>query len=391
MSDLPQLPFRRRHLLDVSPTYRELRKQAPITRVRTWVGDEAWLVTEYEGVRRFLSDRRLGRSHPDPDSAPRISRSGVFGGPRGDYDTEHARHDRMRKFLVPAFSARRMKALENHIQDLVDETLDAMAAKTPPIDFHAHFSLPVPLLIICEMLGVPYQDRDRFGALVERMMDMTDPDVGATAMKDLSVYIRELITRKRENPAEDLLSDMAYMNAPKEDIEDLGAGLLLAGHETTVSRIDYGLVFLLSDLAQRDALVRDPSLVPAAVEEILRMASPSEHGMLRYAKEDIPFGDVTIRRGDMVIVSIVAANRDESVFTEPDVFDIRRQDEDPHVAFGSGQHHCIGANLARVELQVVFGTLLRRFPTLELAVPAEQLRVKTDRPTGGFAELPVTW
>jgi cytochrome P450 len=391
VSDLPQLPFPRRDQLDVPPKYRELRGEEPISRVRTQAGDEAWLVTGYEGVRRLLADERLGRSHPEPETAPRISNSVVLGGPRGDYATEKAEHERMRKLLAPAFSARRMKALSDHVQDLVNDLLDRMATKSPPVDLHEHFSFPLPVLVICELLGVPYEDRERFRGLSDGMTNMTDPVAAAAAMEELSAYIHGLVLEKRRHPAEDVLSDMANMDAEDKEIADLGAGLLFAGHETTVNRIDYGVVFLLGDLAQRDALARDPSLAPGVVEEVLRMAAPSDHGLVRYAKTDIEFGDVTIRRGEAVLILTGAANRDERVFPEPDVFDIGRDARDPHVAFGYAQHHCIGANLARVELRAVFGTLLQRFPTLELAEPLQRLRTRTGHLTGGFVELPVTW
>jgi cytochrome P450 len=391
VSDLPQLPFPRSNPLDVPPAYHELRRQAPLSRVRTQAGDEAWLVTGYHEVRRMLADDRLGRSHPEPGNAPRISGSALLGGPRGDYTTEKAEHERMRRLLAPAFSARRMKSLTDHIQFLVDDLLDQVATLTPPVDLHVRFSFPLPVLVICELLGVPYEDRERFRALSDGMTNMDDPLASATAMEELSAYIHDLVVEKRRNPAEDVLSDLANMDAEDKEIADLGAGLLFAGHETTVNRIDYGVVFLLSDLAQRDALAGDPSLAPAVVEEILRMASPSDHGLVRYAKADIEFGGVTIKAGEAVLLLPGAANRDEGVFAEPDVFDIAREARDPHVAFGYAQHHCIGANLARVELQVVFGTLFQWFPTLELATPLQRLRTRTGRLTGGFIELPVTW
>ncbi|GGL00837.1 cytochrome P450 [Sphaerisporangium melleum] len=391
MSDLPQMPFQRNNALDISPTYRELRKEGPISRVRTQTGGEAWLVTEYEMVRRLLADERLGRSHPDPDSATRVSGSALMGGPSGDYATEKERHQRMRKLLTPAFSARRMKALSGHVQELVSGLLDEMAEKTPPLDLHENFSFPLPVLVICELLGVPFEDREHFRALSDGISITTDPAASAAALEKFSAYILELVNRKRAHPAEDVLSDLAHMEADDQEISRLGAGLLFAGHETTVNSIDFGVVYLLRDLAQRDAVVADPSVVPQVVEEILRIASPSDHGLVRYAKADVEAGEVTIRAGEPVIIISAAANRDENVFAEPEVFDAHRSQPEPHIAFGYAQHYCIGANLARVELNEVFGTLFRRFPTMELAVPAEELRLREGRLTGGLMEVPVTW
>ncbi|GII81462.1 cytochrome P450 [Sphaerisporangium rufum] len=391
MSDLPQLPLARRDRLDVSTEYRELRRRTPIARVRTRAGDEAWLVSGYEDVRRVLADRRFGRSHPDPANAPRISNSVLIGGPMGDHATERERDERMRRLLVPAFSPRRMKALGGHVQDLVDGLLDRIAGMGPPVDLHEHLSFPLPVLVICELLGVPYADRDRFRALADRMADLTDPLSAAAARTDLGVYIHGLVVAKRRRPADDVLSDLATMDADDEEIASLGAGLLFAGHETTMTRIDHGVVILLSDLGRRDALARDPESAAGVVEEVLRVAAPSDHGLIRYAREDVPLGEVTIRAGEAVVVLTEAANRDETVFSAPDDFEPGRAGAERHVAFGYGPHFCIGAHLARLELRTVFATLFRRFPTMELARPVADLQMRSGMLTGGFAELPVTW
>ncbi|GII87986.1 cytochrome P450 [Sphaerisporangium siamense] len=391
MSDLPQLPFPRRNRLEMSPKFRELRATAPIVRVRTGTGDEAWFAVRYDVVRTLLGDDRFGRTHPDPENAPRVSHAVIAGVPRGGFETEKADHARMRKLLTPAFSARRMKLLSGHVQDIVDELLDELAAKTPPADLHAHLSVPLPALVISELLGVPREDRERFRALADAMTDMSAPGTAHAALEELSGYIHELMVEKRRRPAEDVFSDMATMDADDQEVAELGAMLLFAGHETTVNRIDHGVAYLLTNPDQRDALAADPSLAPAAVEEILRMSAPSDLGVTRWARTDVEIGGVTIRRGDAVIVGTMAANRDEGVFQEPDRFDILRHGEEPHLAFAHGMHYCIGASLARVELRSVFGTLFRRFPALELAVPLERIPVRTDRVTGGFAEMPVVW
>jgi pentalenolactone synthase len=396
-TDLPQLPFVRRDLFEVPERYRALRADGPITRVRTQTGDLAWLVTAYEETRQLLADDRLGRSHPDPDRAPRISNSALFGGPSGDFATEQATHERMRRLLVPAFSRRRTNALREYVQSIVDELLDRMAERTPPVDLHEELSFPLPALVICQLLGVPYEDRDHFRGLSDRAAGLSDAAASASAKAELAAYVHGLMAVKRAAPAEDVLSDLVTAaDGGREDVDDeeiatMASSLLFAGHETTVARIDLGTVLLLAHPGQLAALRRDPDLVAGAVEEIMRMAAPSDHGLPRYARADIEVGKVTIRAGDAVLLLPMAANRDEGVFPEPDRFDIFRTSVEPHLGFGYAHHFCIGAGLARVELQTVFGTLFQRFPTLALAVPAERLRRMTQRLTGGLAELPVTW
>ncbi|MEU0520111.1 cytochrome P450 [Streptosporangium sp. NPDC006007] len=388
---LPTLPFERSGPLDVPEMYRTLRAHRPVTRVRTQTGDIAWLVSGYEEARQAFADRRLGRSSPDPERAARISNSVLIGGPLGRIETEKAEHERMRRMLAPAFSARRMGALGPHVQDLADNLLDRMAELPPPVDLREHLSLPLPVLVICELLGVPYGDREHFRKLADTMTDLSDPEGARAAMTDLGAYTREIVLQKRANPAGDVFSDLATMDAPDEQIASLAAGLLFAGHETTVNRIDYGVLLLLANPAQRDALVADPSLTDAAVEEILRVAAPGNHGMPRYAHEDVTIGDVTVRRGEAVVIATTAANRDERTFADPDRFDIGRALDDPHLAFGYAARYCIGAGLARVELRAVFGTIFHRFPTLALAVPVEELTERCDSLTGGLTRLPVTW
>lgn len=391
MPGLPQLPFDRPDVLEISPTFRELRAQAPITKVTTAMGDEAWLVTGYEEIRQVFTDDRFGRSHPTPETAARLSNNALLGGPTGQYATERSVHRQMRRLLAPAFSARRMRRLSERIETLVGVLLDRLAEQGPPADLHAGLSLPLPIQVICELLGVPYEDRDRFRATAEAMTDLNHPERSAAAQMAMEVYTYEIVKAKRENPGEDVYTDLANASLPEDDIARIAGGLLFAGHETTVNQIDYGVLLFLRNPAQRDALLRDPSLLDGAIEEIMRVASPSEHGLVRYAHEDVEVAGVRIRAGELVVLSIPTANRDERVYPDPDTFDIRRRDPQPHVGFGHGPHHCLGASLARVELRAVFGSLFTRFPTLALAVPYEDLKAHTDRLTGGFDALPVTW
>lgn len=393
--NLPHLPFARPDVLDIAPLLRTLRASAPITPVRTPAGDVAWLVTGYTEVRALFADSRLGRSHPDPQRAARISDAALLGGPTGNAATETVDHTQMRQLLTPAFSARRMQALRPRIGELVDTLLDQLADQTPPADLHEALSFPLPALVICELLGVPYADRDQFRAWSAGIVTLTDRQASTVALGQLVSYMRQLVARKRAHLGQDVISDLlaAQEGGHFDDdrIARLAAVLLFAGHETTVTRIDYGTLLLLTHPDQRAALRRDPELIIGAVEEILRVVAPGNNGGVpRYAHDDIDIAGVRIRAGDAVLLNGVAANRDPTVFADPDRFDITRP-SNSHLSFGYGPRFCVGASLARLELRAVFTTLLRRFPTLELAVPVEELHLRDDLVTGGFTALPVTW
>ncbi|KWX01965.1 cytochrome P450 [Carbonactinospora thermoautotrophica] len=393
--ELPALPFDRPDLLRTAPLFHQLQKTHPITPVRTPAGDVGWLVTRYEDVKTLLADRRLGRSHPDPDQAARFSNSAFLGGPTGNYTTEEEDHARLRRLMTRSFTARRMEMLRPRVQALVDELLDELERQAPPADFHETFSFPLPVLVICELLGVPYEDRQVFRTWADESAEMFDGTRAAAAYQQLAEYMYGLIERKRRHPGEDVISDLVAARDERGQLSEdemiqLAVGLLFAGHETTVARIDFGVLLLLTHPEQRAALQADPSLVPRTVEEILRVAAPSQGVIPRYARADIEIGGVTIRAGDLVLLALEPANRDEAVFPEPDRFDVTRE-QNPHVMFGHGPRFCAGASLARVELQAVFGTLFWRFPTLRLAVPLEELRLRDSLLTGGLEALPVTW
>jgi pentalenolactone synthase len=290
-----------------------------------------------------------------------------------------------------------MRALAPHIRDLVEGLLDRLATLPRPADLHEELSYPLPAMVIGELLGVPPDHRPRYRAWIDGAADTHDRARGQAALDALHAYMGELVEEKRRRPGEDVISDLlagARDGRPFSDREIVSwaAGLLFAGHETTMARIDMGTVLLLTHPDQVEALRRDPSLVPRAVEEILRVAVPGEGpgGLPRYAHADIQVGGVTIRAGDAVLLASSAANRDPRVVAEPDRFDLSRE-RTAHLTFGLGPHFCLGASLARMELQAVFGALVTRFPTLRLAVPLERLRLRTDRLGGGLVELPVTW
>ena len=394
---LPRLPFPTPDPLGLAPALGPLREHTPVTRVRTRVGDEAWLVTTHEHVRALLADPRLGRSHPEPEKAARLHDGAVLGGPSGDHEHEREAHRRMRRLLAPAFSARRMRALDDHVRALVATLVDDLLGRDRPADVHDALSVPLPTLVICELLGVPYADRDRFRVWSEQAgtLDGGSSRAGVTA---LGTYVWGLLAAKRESPGEDVLSDLVAAQREDPTLTDLevtgiAAALLFAGHETTVSRIDSGILrmFPHEGPARRDATSGDG--VAGFVEEILRLPGPGSGrggGLIRYAREEVVLGDVVIAPGDAVVLSIGAANQDPAVFDAPETLDVGRA-PNPHLGFGHGAHHCVGASLARVELRAVFAALPERIPGLRVAVPLERLRLREDNLTGGLTELPVTW
>ena len=391
MTALAQLPFEQPSLLQAAPQLRALAAQGPIRQIHTATGDPAWLVTGYEEVWRLLADSRLGRSHPDPGSAARTGESVLFGGPLGSYETEDADHARMRSQLRPHFAPGRMRALRPRVDALAAGLLDELARRDPPADLVQALAVPLPVLVICELLGVPYEDRDRFRAWTRAAADVRDRARSEQGLADLFGYGRQLVARKREHPGDDVISRLwAAGRADEDEIAMLSMFVLFAGHETTVTAIGMGALMLLTHPRQWQALRDDPALVPAAVEELLRAPGQGGGGIPRYAREDLEISGARVQAGDLVLLDNGAANHDADAFPDPDRFDITRQ-AGSHLTFGHGARYCIGAPLARIELQAVFSQLIHRFPDLRLAVAVEALTLDTAVLTGGLTRLPVTW
>lgn len=396
MTERLQLPLARPNVLDLAPLYEVLRREAPIAPVTTPAGDPAWLVTSYEEVKLLLGDKRFGRSHPNPEQASRISTAAVQDGPTGNYETEEADHARMRRLLTPAFSAKRMRRLSDHMHRLVDGYLDSLTTSGEDVvDLHSGLAYPLPVAMICLLLGVPESDHELFGRLSERMGNVTIGAEARVAHEEFMRYMVGLVETKRADLGEDVISDLVRAQAedPSYDYEQmvrLCVGLLFAGHETTVNRIGLGTLFLLTERSRWEALVADPEgRVDAVVEEIMRLGAPGDLGLLRYAHEDVEIAGVTIQRGDALVLSVNSANRDVQVYSDAESFDPDRP-ERTHLGFGHGAHFCIGASLARTELRVVFAALAKRMPGLRLAKELDELEVRPTL-TGGVAELPVSW
>ena len=390
MSAPTQLPFEQTHPLQVAPSLRTLRSEGTVQRVRTAVGDEAWLVTGHAEVRRLLADDRLGRAHPAPETAARTGESALFGGPLGNFATEQADHARMRSLLQPHFSPRHMRALRPRVEALTARLLDELAAHGPP-DLHAALALPLPILVICELLGVPYEDRAQFRAWTQAAADVRDRARSEQGLAELFGYGQKLVARKRQDPGDDVISRLCATDGVYDaEAAMLSMALLFAGHETTVVQLGMGALLLLTSPGQWQALLNDPGLVPNAVEEILRAAGKGGGGIPRYPRTDLEIDGVAVRAGDLVLLDNGAANHDPAVFANPERVDITRPAA-AHLTFGHGARYCIGAPLARVELQVVFAELVARFPTMRLAVGVQELTVRRDVLTGGLVDLPVRW
>ncbi len=386
------LPFERTDPLRIPPLLRALQARGPIHRVRTPVGDTAWLVTDYAEVKRLLASDKIGRSHPDPANAARIGDSALVSGPLGNHETEEADSARTRALLQPHFSPKRMRELRVRVEALTGELMDELATRPHPVDLIETLALPLPIMVVCELLGVPYEDRERFRAWIHAVADVTDRPASEQALGELFHYGRELVARKHRVPGDDITSRLCATEGVSDDeVALLAMALLFAGFETTSVHIGLGVLLLLTNRDQWDRLVSEPALVTTAIDELIR-ATPGPAGgdIPRYAREDIRVGTVTIRAGDLVLLDNGAANHDPAAFPEPDRLDISRH-AGGHLSFGHGRHYCIGAPLAKVELEAVFTGLATRFPEIRLAVPVENLRIRHNTQTGGLLDLPVTW
>ncbi|MET9227494.1 cytochrome P450 [Lentzea sp. NPDC003310] len=375
-----------------------VRATRPVSPMLFPDGHEGWLITGYDAVRQALADTRfssrqdLGIIHvpfPTPgmpeQTEPVPQTPGLF------ISMDPPDHTRLRRKLTGAFTVRRMKALEEQIVEITERQLDALAELTPPVDLVKEFALPVPSLVICEILGVPYADRDTFqhnsSKFMERQVTLEDKMAAYMAM---NTYLYELVAAKRAEPGDDLLSDLARdEDLSLEELTGMAFLLLLAGFETTANMLSLGTFALLEHPDQLAALRADPSLVPEAVEELLRYLAVADV-FFRYAAEDIEFFGETIREGSMVVLSLLAGNHDPDRYDDADTLDVHRNARG-HLAFGHGVHQCLGQQLARIEMRAGFEGLLRRFPSLRLAVPAREVRLRTDMNIYGVHALPVTW
>jgi cytochrome P450 len=393
MSDIVELPVPRRHALHPPPKYRELTAERPVVRVRTPRGD-AWLITRFEDVRAVLVDARFS-SDPRTPGFPSYLTGGLEPPPGFFMQFDNPDHSRLRGSVSREFITGRMEALRPRMRQILDELIDAMIANGRSAELIEALALPMAARVICEFLGISPDDTRTVKAHVDVLLDRSKPpeEVMAAAMQ-LSAYFERLIADKEQHPGDDLLS-LVIKGSPgngvqRPELVGIATLLLLGGYDTMVQMIGLGVLTLLEHPAQLAELRADDGLVAGAVDELLRYLTVNHAGLPRAALADVEIGGQLIRAQDGVLVMINAANRDASVFPDPDTFDIHRK-ASRHVAFGYGLHKCIGLALARIELETVFCGLFERLPDLHLTRAMQSLSFRHDMVLYGVNELPVAW
>jgi cytochrome P450 len=385
--------------IEPPPEWEQLRQQCPVAHVRLPSGDQASLLTRYDDVKQVLADPRFTRTAEDAARVSDSESGGVFNSEMANALPQSGdAHQRWRRMITKWFTAKRMNALRPGIEAMAEQLVDEMVKQGKPADLKASLGFPLPVWVICDLLGVPESDRDRFAYWSDTLLNLTRYEQAEidTAQAEFVAYMAGHIAAKRVEPGDDLLSELITgTDSAGERMTDrmlvaTGMGLLVAGHETTANMIGKMMAMLLSDRSRWEQLLADPSLVRTAVEESLRYDANAGFGMIRYLTEDVEVSDGLLPAGTTAVCSMASANRDEAVFDEAAAMDLTRS-PNLHLSFGAGPHSCIGQPLARAELQVVLEVLLRRLPTLELAVAVEELRPVEGLAVGGLREVPVRW
>jgi cytochrome P450 len=385
------------------PALVALAERSPVTRTALRNGDPFWLVSGYDEARAVLSDTRFSSDRFRNDALfkhlperfrARMRDEKIRAGSFINMDPPE--HGRYRRLLTGQFTVRRMRQLGTRVEEIVTEQLDAMLAKGNTADLVPEFALPVPSLVICELLGVRYEDRAEFQRRTATLLRMNVPaDEVLENMDAQRAFMRRLVEDKRENPTDDMISGLIHHAGADpaltdDELVNIANLLLIAGHETTANMLGLGTFVLLQRPDQLAALRDDSSRVGDAVEELLRYLSIVHTGLFRFPKEDVELAGEHIPAGATVVISLLAANRDGQRWPDPETLDVTRS-RGPHLAFGHGVHQCLGQQLARVEMTVGYTELLRRLPNLRLAVPPEEVPLRNDMFIYGVHALPVAW
>jgi cytochrome P450 len=387
--------------LDPPAEWTELRGKCPVAHVTLPSGDQATLLTRYTDVKEVLADPRFTRLLNAPDAA-RLSDTedgGLFSSDMAAIIPDGGdEHQHWRRLVGKWFTAKRMTALRPVMAQIAEGLIDDMVEGGAPGDLKAALGFPLPVYVICDMLGVPAADRERFSYWSDTLLNLTryGKEEIEAAQAEFFQYMSDHLAAKRAEPGEDLLSELIAVGGPEDGgLTDLqivvtGMGLLVAGHETTANMIGKMVSMLLADRSRWEALLADPKLIRTTVEESLRLDANSGFGLPRYLKESTEVSGEHLPQGTTVVCSMAAANRDEQAFEAAEHFDLTRS-PNPHLAFGAGAHSCLGQALARTELQVVLEMLLRKLPGLELAVPVAELERVEGLAVGGLRTVPVRW
>lgn len=376
-----------------------LRDAGPVQRVLLPDGTESWWVTRYEEVLACIGDHKRFSSQVHravESSAIQNSQALIRKDPTLRFtmiNRDPPDHTRMRKLVVRAFSAQRVDALRPRIEERARQLLDQMADRGSAVDLVKEYAFPLPVGVICDLLGIPETDSEYFGGLISGLIGAAGGEQALKSITALKDFMADKLERKRTHPGDDVLTGMIEAAddeglLSEEELPAMALQLLTAGHETTIYLISGGTLRLLQHPDQMDVLRDDPSLLSNAIDELLRFDPPPVPGVFRFATEDVDVGGTTIPKGSLVILSLAAANRDPQRFSNPESLDVTRQ-EIEHVAFGHGIHYCLGARLARLEGEIALGSLFGRFPAITLAIPFEDVRWKPLNFLRGLTALPV--
>lgn len=387
----PTYPFSEPDGLTLDPAYERLRRDEPVSRVTYPYGGEGWLVTSYEETKFVMGDPRFSRARTIGQDVPRMQPLIAPGGSILTHDG--ADHARMRRLVSKAFTVRRIEELRPRAQRITDELLDRL---DNPGDLVEGFTMPFPITIICELLGVPFEDRDEFRTWSNQVLSTVGgytPEEAMHGMTKLHAYFTELVAQRRAHPTDDLMGALVVARdnddrLSEDELVRFGITLLVAGHETTANMLANSVVTLYEHPDAMKRLREDPETLPNAIEELLRFIPlGSGAGFTRIATEDVQVGNVLVKEGDAVLVVASSANRDESMYPHSAELDLERE-VGQHLQFGHGIHFCLGSQLARMELQVALGALLRRMPGLRLVEPVEFRKGSLVR---GPLRLTVAW
>ncbi|MGW0809681.1 cytochrome P450 [Nonomuraea sp. NPDC002799] len=397
---MPAYPFDRATALEPPQEWAELQARCPVAHVRLPSGDTAQLVTRYDDVRALLTDPRFRRGGQNAARVSTTQDGGLFARSGNTNTIEGDGHLRWRRLLSRSFTIRKMETWRTRVQEMADELVDDLLKSGSPGNLSTRLGLPLPVRVICALVGAPAADQDRFAHWSQVMLTLTrhTQEEVELAYREFNAYVSDLVDAARAHPGDDLLSELTQISDSQDgrlSHEELIAtvrALLLAGHETTSNMIAIMAAMLLAEPERYQAVIDDPELIPGTVEEVLRLDSTlSVIGFPRVAAEDVDLDGVVVAAGSTVIPARPAANRDPRKFADPERFDPRRDNAAQHLAFGAGAHYCLGQPLARLELQIVLGTLTRRLPALRLRDDAGDLRLRTGLLSGGLEDVWVTW